>query len=114
MHRKIRQKDATVYNIQLSIALLLMLVMALVLVAISSEAADILYGGCIFISVSVHYFTLVAVMWMGAAALLMFQKLVMVFVRFTTTQFVIVSLICWSKYACILSRWLSPLGTALH
>ena len=95
--RKIRQKDATVYNVQLSIALLLMLVMALVLVAVSSEAANILYGGCVFTSVAVHYFTLVAVMWMGAAALQMFQKVVFVFVRTTAIQFVIVSLICWSK-----------------
>ena len=79
-----------------------MLVMALVLVAISSEAVKILHGGCVFISVSVHYFTLVAVMWMGAAALLMFQKVVLVFVRITVTQFVIVSLICWSKHTCML------------
>lgn len=78
-----------------------MLVMALLLVAISSEAASILYGGCVFISVSVHYFTLVAVMWMGAAALLMFQKVVLVFVHITATQFVIISLICWRKNAII-------------
>lgn len=95
--RKIRQKDATVYNIQLSIALLLMLVMALVLVVISSEAATVLYEGCVFISISVHYFTLVAVMWMAAAALLMFQKVVLVFIRITATQLVIVSLMCWCK-----------------
>lgn len=98
MCRKIRQKDSTIYNIQLSLALLLMLAMALVLVAISSESVQILHGGCVFISVSVHYFTLVAVMWMGAAALLMFQKVVLVFVRITVTQFVVVSLICWSKH----------------
>ena len=49
------------------------------------------------VSVLVHYFTLVAVMWMGAEALLMFQKLVIVFVRITTKFIVTVSIICWSK-----------------
>ena len=79
-----------------------MLVMALVLVSLSSEAAMVLYGGCVFMSVSVHYFTLVAVMWMGATALLMLQKVVLVFVRITVAQFVVVSLICWSKHKIIM------------
>ena len=75
-----------------------MLVMALVLVAVSSEAAaDILYGGCVFVSIFVHYFTLVAVMWMGAEALFMFQKVVIIFVHITTKYIIILSLICWCK-----------------
>ena len=49
------------------------------------------------VSVLVHYFTLVAVMWMGAEALLMFQKLVLVFVQITTKYIIIVSIICWGK-----------------
>ena len=49
------------------------------------------------LSLLVHYFTLAAVMWMGAEALLMFQKLVIVFVRITTKYIVIMSIICWSK-----------------
>ena len=49
------------------------------------------------LSLLVHYFTLVAVMWMGAEALLMFQKLVIVFVQITTKFIVFVSIICWSK-----------------
>ena len=97
--RKIREKDATIYHVQLCLSLLLMLTMALVLVAVGSAGvANILYGGCIFISITVHYFTLVAVMWMAAEALLMFQKVVIVFVRITVTQIAIVSLICWSKW----------------
>ena len=43
-----------------------------------------MHGGCVAISVIVHYFTLAAVMWMGAEALLMFQKLVIVFFQITT------------------------------
>ena len=55
------------------------------------------YGGCVLVSVLIHYFTLVAVMWMGAEAVLMFQKLVIVFVRITTRYIVAVSLVCWCK-----------------
>ena len=49
-------------------------------------------------SALIHYFTLVAVMWMGAEAVLMFQKLVIVFVHITTKFIIAVSLVCWCKY----------------
>jgi len=55
------------------------------------------YGACVLVSVLIHYFTLVAVMWMGAEALLMFQKLVIVFVHITTRYITAVSLVCWCK-----------------
>ena len=74
-----------------------MYVLTLILVVFSAEKVTTTYGGCVTLSLLVHYFTLVAVMWMGAEALLMFQKLVIVFVRITTKFIVIVSLICWSK-----------------
>ena len=37
-------------------------------------------------------------MWMGAEALLMFQKIVIVFVQITAKFIVTVSVICWSEY----------------
>ena len=74
-----------------------MYILTLILIIFSAEKVDTIYGGCVTLSLLVHYFTLVAVMWMGAEALLMFQKLVIVFVRITTKFIVIVSLICWSK-----------------
>ena len=74
-----------------------MLVVALVLVALSAENVAALYGGCVTVSVLVHYFTLVAVLWMGAEALLMFQKLVIVFVRITSKHIVTISIVCWCK-----------------
>ena len=74
-----------------------MLVVALVLVAFSAENVTAIYGGCVTVSVLVHYFTLVAVMWMGAEALLMFQKLVIVFTHITTKYIIIVSSVCWCK-----------------
>ena len=55
------------------------------------------YGGCVSVSVLIHYFTLVSVMWMGAEAVLMFQKLVIVFGQITTRYIVTVSLVCWCK-----------------
>ena len=55
------------------------------------------YGVCVAMSALLHYFTLVAVMWMGAEALLMFQKLVIVFAQITTKYIIIVSLVCWCK-----------------
>ena len=81
-----------------------MLVVALVLVALSAENVTALYGGCVMVSVLVHYFTLVAVLWMGAEALLMFQKLVIIFTRITTKFIVFVSIICWSKSAYMNSK----------
>jgi len=37
------------------------------------------------------------VMWMGAEAVLMFQKVVIVFVNITTRYIIVVSSICWCK-----------------
>ena len=102
--RKVRQRETSKYHVQLCIALLLMLVMALVLVATSEQAVDLLYGGCVSISIFVHYFALVAVMWMGAEALLMLQKVVIIFVHITTKYIVTLSLVCWCKLTIISYR----------
>ena len=98
LFRKLREKDASKYHIQLSLAMLFMLVVSLALVAKSVANVTDPYGGCVTVSVLVHYFTLVAVMWMGAEALLMFQKLVIVFSGITTKFIISVSTVCWSKY----------------
>lgn len=74
-----------------------MYLVAVVLVVLSAERVDSLYGGCVIVSVLVHYFTIASVMWMGAEAVLMFQKLVIVFTQITTKFHIIVSIICWSK-----------------
>ena len=74
-----------------------MLIVSFVLVLLSSEDIDSLYGGCVTVSVLVHYFTLVAILWMGAEALFMFQKLVLVFSHISTKFIVIMSIFCWGK-----------------
>ena len=56
------------------------------------------YGGCVTVSALLHYFTLVMWMWMGAEAVFMFQKLVIVFVQVTTRYIIAVSLVCWCKF----------------
>ena len=86
--RKQRIKDASKYHIQLCCALIGML-----LVFVIGIDRTETFGGCVTASVLI---TLVAVMWMGAEALFMFQKLVLVFSQITKCYIVILSLICWS------------------
>ena len=100
--RKLRQKDISKYHVQLSLSMLCMLVVSLPLIALSVENVTDPYGGCVIVSVLVHYFTLVSVMWMGAEALVMFLKLVFVFTQITTKFLVAVSLVCWSKMIILL------------
>ena len=86
----------------------------LVVFAVGIEQIEV-YAGCVLVSVLIHYFTLVAVMWMGAEALLMFQKLVIVFVQISKCFMVTVSLVCWCKLTltCI-SKLHASFDTSLY
>ena len=53
--------------------------------------------GCTVSSVLIQYFTLASVFWMGAEAVLMFKKLIIVFGNVTTKFVVAISLICWGN-----------------
>ena len=53
--------------------------------------------GCIIVGVLLHYLILVAWMWMAAEAILLFQKLVIVFTNVSLKYIIIVSVICWGK-----------------
>ena len=55
-------------------------------------------AGCTIMSLFIQYFTLASVGWMGAEAVLMFQKLIIVFGRITVIYLVTVSFICWHKF----------------
>ena len=94
-YRKLKARDASKFHVQLSLSLLCMLLVFVV----GIDRTEV-FEGCVTVSVLIHYFTLVAVMFMGAEALLMFQKLVIVFVQITTRYIIIVSLVCWCKCAC--------------
>ena len=91
--RKLRKRDASKFHVQLCLSLLGMLLVFVV----GIDRTGVL-AGCVTVSVLIHYFTLVAVMWMAAEAVLMFQKLVIVFIQITTRYIIIVSLVCWREY----------------
>ena len=104
LYRRLRQKETSIYHIQLSLSMLFMLIVSFVLILFSAEhLPPPLYEGCMMVSVLVHYFTLVAVMWMGAEALLMFQKLVIIFFQLTKRFIAILSIICWGKSLSLLA-----------
>ena len=96
LNREIRQKDVSKYHIQLCCALIGMLLVFRIGINRTEH-----FGGCVTVSVLIHYFTLAAMMWMGAEAVLMFQKIVLVFFKPTTRYIVVLSLICWRKYLTI-------------
>ena len=91
-YRKLRKRVVSKFHIQLCIALFCMLI-----VFVSGINRTHKYGGCVAVSALIHYFTLVTWMWMGADAVLMFRKLVFVFVQVTTRYIIAVSLVCWCK-----------------
>ena len=92
LFRKIRQRDASKMHIQLSVAMFFMLLF--VLVGLDRTETEI---GCTIMSLFIQYFTLATVFWMGAEALLMYKKLIIVFGKITVKYNVIVSLVCWCK-----------------
>ena len=91
--RKLRDRDVSKFHIQLASSLLLML---LVFVAGIGQTHDI--AGCVTVGMFLHYFLLVTWMWMAAEALLLFQKLVIVFIKVSVKYLVIVSFICWGEH----------------
>ena len=92
LFRKFRKRDVTIFHVQLCIALFCMLI-----IFVCGINRTAIYGVCVAVSALIHYFTLVSVMFMGAEAAVMFQKLVLVFGSTSTKFFVTVSLICWRK-----------------
>ena len=107
-YRKLRQRDATKFHIQLCIALFCMLI-----VFVSGIDRTSPREGCVAVSVLIHYFTLVGMMFTGAEAVLMFQKLIIVFVRITTRYIVAVSLVCWRKFPGVELKQNTELCTCL-
>ena len=99
-NRKIRQRDASKFRIQMCVAMLLMLLVFTVGVERTENSI-----GCTISSVLIQYFTLASVFWMGAEAVLMFKKLIIVFGNVTTKFVVAISLICWGNKASVNALW---------
>ena len=91
--RKLREKDASKFHLQFCVALFVML-----LVFVCGIDKFTPRGGCITVGLLIHYFALVTWMFMGAEALLMCHKLVVVFTNITWRYLLIVSLVCWCKF----------------
>ena len=91
-NRKLRKRDASKFHIQLCLAMFLMLLVF----AVGVERTENNIG-CTIASVLIQYFTLASVFWMGAEAVLMFKKLIIVFGRISTTFIAVISLICWGR-----------------
>ena len=98
LYRDFRQKDISKFHVQLAVSLMLMLIVFMAGIDRTENRA-----GCIIVGVLLHYLILVAWMWMGAEAVLLFQKLVIVFKKSTTLYIVIVSIVCWGEqHKCII------------
>ena len=90
--RNIRQKDVTKFHVQLALSMILMLIVFVAGIDRTENRA-----GCITVGVLLHYLILVTWMWTAAEAVLLFQKLVIVFKKTTTLYIIIVSILCWGE-----------------
>ena len=103
--RKLRVRDPSKFHVQLCIALFCMLLFFLV--GINRTENEV---ACTMMSVLIQYFTFASVLWMGAEAVLMFQKLIIVFGQITTKYMLVVSLICWCKCSLSFGLWIWSLS----
>ena len=95
LYRKFRERDVTIFHVELCIALFCLLI-----IFVCGIDKTAIYGACACGCVSPETTTLhcmVAVLFMGAETVVMFQKLVLVFGSTSTKFLVTVSLICWCK-----------------
>ena len=99
--RKLRERDVSKFHIQLAVSMLLML---LVFVAGIGQTQNT--AGCVTVGMLLHYLLLVIWMWLAAEALLLFQKIVVVFIKVSVKHLIIVSIVCWGElYFTSLYKW---------
>ncbi len=72
-----------------------MLLMLLVFVAGIERTENRI--ACTVVSTMIQYFTLATAFWMGAEAVLMYKKLIIVFGRITNSFIAVISLISWGN-----------------
>ena len=89
-NRTLRQRDTSKFRVQMCLSMFFMLLTF----AVGVERTENTIG-CTVASLLIQYFTLTTVFWMGAEAVLMFKKLIIVFGRISTKFIVAISLICW-------------------
>ena len=87
------------FHVQLAVSMLLML---LVFVAGIGQTQNT--AGCVTVGMLLHYLLLVIWMWLAAEAFLLFQKIVVVFIKVSVKYLIIVSIVCWGE--SVLYKWL--------
>ena len=87
-----RIRDITKFHIQLCISLMAMLVVFLIGVERTENEV-----ACTFMSCVILYFALSSVFWMGAEAVVMYKKLIIVFGSLSVRFIIIISVLCWGK-----------------
>ena len=107
--RKLRQRDVTKFHVHLAVSLTCMLVVFMAGIDRTENIA-----GCVTVGVLLHYFLLVSWMWMGAEALLLFQKLVLVFIKVTTKYLIIISIVCWGEHCIDISKIYNQPFSGVH
>lgn len=99
-HSKLRKRDSTKFRVQLCVSLILLLLSfggQVIIDYTQTEPGDIPIP-CSIVSALTQFFTLTSLLWMGAEAVLMFRKLVLVFGFISKAFYIGMSLICWCKY----------------
>ena len=97
--RQLRSKGTSKFHIQLCLSLAAMLI-ALLTGIHRTKNREV----CMASSVLIHYFTLVAWMWMGAEAVVIFKKLVIVFGEMSLRFILLVSVVCWGNHTNTLTN----------
>ena len=82
----------TKFHVQLALPMIFMLIVFMAGIERTENRT-----GCIIVGVLLHYFILVTWMWTAAEAMLMFQKMVVVFTNVTGKFVIFVSIICWGE-----------------
>ena len=89
-------RDITKFHVQLCISLMAMLVVFLI--GVERTEYEV---ACTFMSCVILYFALSSVFWMGAEAIVMYKKLIIVFGSISIRFVIIISVLCWGKLPAI-------------
>ena len=92
LRRSLRGRDVTKFHVQLFLALLGLCLSFVV--GIQRTETEIL---CTLSSIVILYFILASLFWMGAEAVVMFKKLVVVFGSVSSKFVITLSLTCWCE-----------------
>lgn len=88
-----RTRDITKFHVQLCISLIALLVVFVA--GVERTEHEVV---CTLMSCVILYFALASVLWMGAEAVFMYKKLIIVFGSVSRRFVVTTSIICWGNF----------------